>query len=153
MLDITEEDFDYLIDINLKGTFFVSQKAASLMGGEKAGRIINICSVSADTVSVNRAEYCISKAGISMVTQLFAVRLAERNIGVFEIRPGIIETDMTEAVKEKYQKMIENGLTPTARMGKPEDVAKCVISIARGDFDFCTGTVIHADGGLHIRRL
>jgi 3-oxoacyl-[acyl-carrier protein] reductase len=153
MLEITEDDFDFLMNINLKGTFFVTQAAAAMMGGVNGGRIINISSVSADTVSVNRAEYCISKAGISMITQLFSVRLAEKNIGVFEIRPGIIETDMTEKVKDKYEKMIADGLTPIARMGKPEDVAKCVSSIARGDFDFCTGTVICADGGLHIKRL
>ena len=153
MLEIDGDDFDYLMNINLKGTFFMSQLAARMMAEAESGRIVNICSVSAYAASVNRAEYCISKAGIAMTTSLFAARLAEYNIGVFEIRPGIIETDMTSSVKEKYEAMIENGLTPVRRMGQPEDVAKCVRAVARGDLDFCTGTVINADGGFSIRRL
>lgn len=153
ILNVTEEDFDYVMDINLKGTFFVSQAAAAVMAKQKSGRIINISSVSSYTSSTNRAAYCLSKAGISMMTRLFADRMAEENVYVFEISPGIIETDMTAAVKEKYQKMIDGGLTPTRRMGTPMDVAKCVCAVADGAFDFCTGTVINADGGFHIRRL
>ena len=109
--------------------------------------------MSAYTASVNRGEYCISKAGISMITKLFAARLAEYGVCVIEIRPGIIETDMTSKVKEKYKKMIENGITPIKRMGNPEDIGKCVLSIAKGNFDFCTGTVIDCDGGFSVRSL
>ena len=116
-------------------------------------RIVNVASISSYTSSVNRGEYCISKAGISMTTQLFADRLAEFGIPVFEVRPGIIETDMTAKVKEKYEKLIAEGITPINRMGKPEDVAKCVVSVAEGNFDFCTGTVIDCDGGFNVRRL
>lgn len=153
ILDITPDDFDYLTDINLKGTFFVTQKFVPLLKKNSRARIVNISSMSAYTASVNRGEYCISKAGISMITKLFAARLAEDNISVLEIRPGIIETDMTSAVKEKYEKLISEGITPIKRMGKPEDVAKCVGAIAQGDFDFCTGTVIDCDGGFSVRRL
>jgi NAD(P)-dependent dehydrogenase (short-subunit alcohol dehydrogenase family) len=153
ILEITPDDFDYLTDINLKGTFFVTQELASLLIKNKKSRIVNISSMSAYTASVNRGEYCISKAGISMVTKLFAARLAEYGVSVIEIRPGIIETDMTAKVKEKYEKLIAEGITPISRMGKPEDVAKCVLSVAQGNFDFCTGTVIDCDGGFNVRRL
>lgn len=153
ILEITPDDFDYLTDINLKGTFFVTQKFVPLLVNNKKARIVNISSMSAYTVSVNRGEYCVSKAGISMITKLFAARLAEYDISVLEIRPGIIETDMTSKVKEKYEKLISEGITPIKRMGKPEDVAKCVGAIAEGNFDFCTGTVIDCDGGFNVRRL
>lgn len=153
ILEISPDDFDYLTDINLKGTFFVTQKFVPLLKKSKKARIVNISSMSAYTASVNRGEYCISKAGISMITKLFAVRLAEDNISVLEIRPGIIETDMTSKVKEKYESLISEGITPIKRMGKPEDVAKCVGAIAQGNFDFCTGTVIDCDGGFNVRRL
>jgi NAD(P)-dependent dehydrogenase (short-subunit alcohol dehydrogenase family) len=116
-------------------------------------RIVNISSVSAYASSPARGEYCISKAGISMGTRLYADRLAEYNIGVFEISPGIIATDMTSAVKDKYDKLIAEGLTPTKRWGTPEDVAKAVGAIAEGRLDFCTGQVINVDGGFHLRRL
>ena len=116
-------------------------------------KIINITSISSYTSSVNRGEYCISKAGLSMVTQLFADRLAEYGIGVFEIRPGIIMTDMTAGVKDKYTQLIEDGLTPTRRFGQPQDVANTVNAIAKGHFDFSTGQVFNVDGGFHIRRL
>ena len=153
ILDITPEDFDYLTDINLKGTFFVTQEMSPLLIKNPKSRIVNISSISAYTASVNRGEYCISKAGISMITKLFAARLAEYGVSVIEIRPGIIETDMTSKVKEKYEKLISEGLTPINRMGTPEDVAKCVCSVALGNFDFCTGTVIDCDGGFNVRSL
>lgn len=153
ILEITPEDFDCLTDINLKGTFFVTQELTPLLIENKRSRIVNISSMSAYTASVNRGEYCISKAGISMITKLFAARLAEYGVSVIEIRPGIIETDMTAKVKEKYEKLIADGITPIQRMGQPEDVAKCVASVAQGNFDFCTGTVIDCDGGFNVRRL
>ncbi len=153
ILEITPEDFDFVADINLKGTFFVTQKFVPLLTKNKSARIVNISSMSAYTASVNRGEYCISKAGISMITKLFAARLAEFGISVIEIRPGIIETDMTAKVKEKYEALIEQGITPIKRMGQPEDIAKCVAAIADGSFDFCTGTVIDCDGGFNIRCL
>ena len=153
ILEITPEDFDYLTDINLKGTFFLTQELTPLLIKNEKSRIVNISSVSAYTASVNRGEYCISKAGISMITKLFAARLAEYGVSVIEIRPGIIETDMTSKVKEKYEKLISEGITPISRMGTPEDVAKCVASVAEGNFDFCTGTVIDCDGGFNVRRL
>ena len=153
ILEISPEDFDYLTDINLKGTFFVTQELAPLLMKSEKSRIVNISSMSAYTASVNRGEYCISKAGISMITRLFAARLAEYGVSVIEIRPGIIETDMTSKVKEKYEKLIAEGITPIRRMGQPEDVAKCVVSVAEGNFDFCTGTVIDCDGGFNVRRL
>lgn len=153
ILEITPEDFDYLTDINLKGTFFVTQELTPLLIKNEKSRIVNISSVSAYTASVNRGEYCISKAGISMITKLFAARLAEQGVSVIEIRPGIIETDMTSKVKEKYEKLIAEGITPVKRMGQPLDVARCVVSVAEGNFDFCTGTVIDCDGGFNVRRL
>lgn len=153
ILEITGEDFDYVMDINLKGTFFVTQKFVPLLIKNEKSRIVNISSMSAYTASVNRGEYCISKAGISMITKLFATRLAEDGVSVLEIRPGIIETDMTAKVKEKYEKLIADGITPVKRMGTPEDIGKCVLSIAKGNFDFCTGTVIDCDGGFSVRSL
>ena len=153
ILEITPDDFDAVLDINLKGTFFVTQKFVPLLKKSGKARIVNISSMSAYTASVNRGEYCISKAGISMITKLFAVRLAADGISVLEVRPGIIETDMTSKVKEKYQNLIADGLTPIERMGQPEDIGKCVCSIAKGNFDFCTGTVIDCDGGFSVRSL
>ncbi len=153
ILEITPEDFDYLTDINLKGTFFVTQELAPLLIKNEKSRIVNISSMSAYTASVNRGEYCISKAGISMITKLFAARLAEYGVSVIEIRPGIIKTDMTSKVKEKYEKLIAEGITPIKRMGQPLDVARCVVSVAEGNFDFCTGTVIDCDGGFNVRIL
>lgn len=153
ILEITPDDFDYVADINLKGTFFVTQKFVPLLAESGGARIVNISSMSAYTASVNRGEYCIAKAGISMITKLFAARLAEMGISVIEIRPGIIETDMTAKVKEKYEAMIADGITPIKRMGQPEDIAKCVAAVADGNFDFCTGTVIDCDGGFSVRCL
>lgn len=153
MLDITEEDFDFVTGINMKGTYFLTQEAAKKMLLNKSGRIINISSMSSYTASVNRAEYCIAKAAISMMTKLYTARLSPEGIGVFEIMPGIIETDMTSKVKEQYIEKINNGLTPINRMGQPEDIAKCVLAIAEGKLDFCVGTQINADGGFSVRRL
>lgn len=159
LLDTTEESFDFVLDTNLKGTFFLCQAMANRMiealgtQNDYHPRIINISSVSAYASSVNRGEYCVSKAGISMVTKLFADRLAEYGIPVFEVRPGVIRTDMTSAVTQKYEDQIAKGLTPIPRMGEPEDVANCVSVLASGKLDFATGQVLNADGGFHLRRL
>lgn len=158
ILETSEESFDALIGVNLKGTFFMCSLFASAMIKAKrkenyTPRIVNISSVSAYAASVERAEYCVSKAGISMVTKLFAVRLAEEGIPVFEVRPGIISTDMTAKVKDKYDKLIAEGITPVKRWGTGADVADCVLAAASGKLDFGTGTVLNADGGFHLRRL
>ena len=160
ILETTEESFDEVLGVNLKGTFFMCQAAAKIMLELKhkgledySPRIINIGSMSAYTSSTSRGEYCISKAGISMVTLLFADRLAEAGIPVFEIRPGIIDTDMTKVVHEKYENLISGGLTPIKRFGQPEDVADMVAACCSGLLDFTTGQVLNADGGFHIRRL
>lgn len=153
MLLINEDDFDYVLNINQKGTFFVSQTVANIMKKQKSGRIVFISSLSSYTASVERAEYCISKASISMYTKLFASRMAEYGVSVFEVSPGVIETDMTKCVKGKYEELIDNGLTPVKRMGQPDDVATAVECAASGKLDFCTGTVINADGGFSVRRL
>lgn len=154
LLEMSEESMDRLLDINLKGTFFLTQYAASEMirhgGGEM---IVNVTSMSAYTASINRGEYCISKAGLAMVTELFAARLAEYGINVYEIRPGIIRTDMTAAVTQKYEALIEGGLLPIARMGMPEDIAKAVSALASGAFPYSTGEVFNVDGGFHFRTL
>lgn len=162
ILEASEESFDRLIAINLKGPYFLTQLAARWMieqgraGDPGAGfrpKIITISSVSAYTASVNRGDYCLSKAGLSMLTALYAARLAEHGIGVYEIRPGLIATDMTGPVKEKYDKLIEAGLTPIQRWGTPEDVGKAVAAIAQDLLPFSTGEVINVDGGFHLRRL
>ncbi|MCI8442787.1 MAG: 3-ketoacyl-ACP reductase [Provencibacterium sp.] len=160
LLETTEESFERLMRVNCEGTFFMAQAAANRMIAlqkknlpDYHPRLVNIASISSYTSSVNRGEYCVSKAGISMVTTLFADRLAEYGIPVFEVRPGIIMTDMTAGVSEKYQKLIDGGLTPIKRFGQPEDVADCVKAAVSGLLDFATGTVLNADGGFHIRRL
>lgn len=159
LLEATEESFDRVMGINLKGPYFLTQQVANWMieqqqsHAERAFRIVNIGSVSAYASSPARGEYCVSKAGMSMMTRLYADRLAEYGIGVFEISPGIIETDMTTVVKDKYDKLIAEGLTPTKRWGLPEDVGKAVAAIAEGRLDFSTGQVINVDGGFHLRRL
>jgi 3-oxoacyl-[acyl-carrier protein] reductase len=159
LLDATEESFDRVLRINLKGPYFLTQLVARWMveqvrqNPDRRCRIVNTSSMSAYTSSPARGEYCISKAGVSMATALYADRLAEFGIGVFEVRPGIIATDMTTVVKDKYDKMIAEGLTPTKRWGLPEDVAKVVGAIAQGRLDFSTGQAINVDGGFHLRRL
>jgi 3-oxoacyl-[acyl-carrier protein] reductase len=155
LLETTETSYDEVMAVNLKGPFFLTQLVARRMIElriEQAG-IINIGSLSAYTSSVNRSEYCLSKAGVGMMTALFADRLAGCGINVYEVRPGIIRTDMTGAVREKYDRMIANGLTPIARWGEPEDVAQAVVAIAQGCLPFTTGEVINVDGGFHLRRL
>ncbi|MDD2960112.1 MAG: 3-ketoacyl-ACP reductase [Lachnospiraceae bacterium] len=160
LLDTTVESFDRVCRINLYGTFFMCQQAAKRMVDMKKAiqeeyqpRIVNISSVSAYTSSVNRPEYCISKAGIAMITKLFADRLADEGIPVFEVRPGIIDTDMTKCVHGKYEEMIKNGITPIRRFGLPEDVAKAVLASCSGLLDFSTGQILNADGGFHLRRM
>jgi NAD(P)-dependent dehydrogenase (short-subunit alcohol dehydrogenase family) len=159
ILEANEESFEEVIGINLKGPYFLTQQIANLMVGWKSadpgfqGCIINVSSVSATVASVNRGDYCISKAGISMATRLWAVRLGEFNIPVYEVRPGIIDTDMTSGVKEKYDRMISEGLTVEKRWGKPEDVGKVVAALAAGDLPYGTGQVIMVDGGMTLPRL
>lgn len=150
MLDISENGFDYVMDINLKGTYFMTQSVSKIMPKQGGGYIINTGSISADTVSLNRAEYCISKAGLSMITKLFAVRLAPENIRVFEIRPGIIDTDMISSVKEKYNALAEHGGVPAGRIGNTTDFSKAVMSVLSGGLDYATGTIIECGGGMHI---
>ena len=161
VLETTEESYDHVMNTNARSTFFMSQLAANQMIAMKTSaalpdyfpRIVNIGSMSSYTSSTMRGEYCISKAAVSMVTQLFADRLAEYGIPVFEVRPGIILTDMTKVVQKKYQKLIDEGLTPIKRFGTPKDVADCVAAACSGRLDFATGQVINADGGFHMRRL
>jgi 3-oxoacyl-[acyl-carrier protein] reductase len=155
----SEESFDYVVGTNLKGTYFLTQLAANWMVVQKKADpnfeacIINVTSVSATVASVNRGEYCIAKAGLSMVTQLFAARLGEYQIPVFEIRPGVIATDMTSGVKEKYDKMFSEGLAVQNRWGEPNDIGKAAAALSRGDFPYSTGQVIMVDGGLTLQRL
>jgi len=160
ILQAAEEEFDRLININVKGPYFLTQLAANWMiqrlrtgGSPFLPKIVTISSISAYTASINRGEYCVAKAALSMLTPLYAARLAEYGINVYEIRPGIISTDMTAPVKEKYEKLIRDGLTPIKRWGKPEDVGKAVAAIAQDLFPFSTGEVINVDGGFHLRRL
>ncbi|MEM9249022.1 MAG: 3-ketoacyl-ACP reductase [Pseudomonadota bacterium] len=156
MLDLRPEKFDIVMDINLKGTFFLAQEAARRMlraPAEVHRSLIFITSVSAEMVSPERAEYCLSKAGAAMMAQLFAVRLAGAGIGVFELRPGIIETGMTAGVKDKYDTRIAEGLVPAARWGVPKDIGDTVLPLVTGQMAFATGAVIPVDGGLSIHRL
>ena len=153
ILEASEESFDRLISINVKGPYFLTQLVAKWMIEQGSGKIVTISSVSAYTASINRGDYCIAKAALSMITPLYAARLADHDIRVYEIRPGIIETDMTAAVKSKYDKLIGEGLTPIARWGTPADVGKAVAAIAQDLLPFSTGEVINVDGGFHIRTL
>ena len=153
LLEMTEESYDYVMNINTKGTLFLTQLVAKEMIRHGNGSIVNISSLSAYTSSVNRGEYCISKAGASMVTTLFADRLAEYGIAVNEVRPGIIATDMTSKVQEKYDNLIEGGLLPIKRWGQPEDIASAVWALCNGSLPYMTGQSINIDGGFHIRRL
>lgn len=154
ILEMSEQSMDRLLGINLKGTFFLTQAVANAMvSGGFGSAIINITSMSVYTSSTNRGEYCISKAGLAMVTTLFADRLAKTPVRVYEVRPGIIETPMTAGVKGKYEALIDGGLLPISRMGQPEDVAKAVLMLASGYLGYSTGEIINVDGGFHIQRL
>jgi NAD(P)-dependent dehydrogenase (short-subunit alcohol dehydrogenase family) len=162
LLEAGEESFDRLININLKGPYFLTQIVARRMieqaqrGDVNAfglPRIVTITSVSAYAASINRGDYCVAKAGLAMMTALYAARLAEYGVNVYEVRPGVIATDMTEGVKEKYDRMIDQGSWPIRRWGQPEDVGRAVATIARGDFPYSTGEVINIDGGFHLRTL
>ena len=159
ILEASEESYDRVMNINLKGPYFLTQTVANGMIRRRRDRpddwmcIVNVASMSSYTASPARGEYCLSKAGVSMATKLWAARLAEFGIGVYEVRPGIIATDMTAAVRDKYDKLIAEGLTPIRRWGRPEDVALAVAACARGDLQFSTGEVINIDGGFHLRTL
>jgi len=153
ILDATEESFETLVRTNLQGPYFLTQSVAKWMIEQKRGCIINVSSISATVASVNRGDYCISKAGVAMATQLWATRLGEFGIPVYEVRPGIIETDMTAGVKEKYDKLIAGGLLVQPRWGLPDDVGKAVAALTRGDFPYSTGQVVMVDGGLTVHRL
>ena len=159
ILEATAESFDRLIQINLRGPYFLTQQVANWMkraheeSSDFRGCIVNVSSVSATVVSTNRGDYCISKAGVAMATQLWAARLAEFNIDVFEVRPGVIQTDMTAGVTEKYDKLIAEGLTVQKRWGTPADVGSAVAMLARGELPYATGQVLNVDGGMTVQRL
>jgi 3-oxoacyl-[acyl-carrier protein] reductase len=153
LLEATEESFDELIATNLKGPHFLTQQVARWMVEQGGGRIVFISSISAYTASVNRGEYCISKAGLSMSVALFAQRLAPLQVQVFEVRPGIIRTDMIAAVEKLYEDKIAHGLLPQRRMGEGQDVARAVRAIADGLLDYSTGQILNVDGGFHLRSL
>jgi len=163
LLETSEESYDEVMAVNLKGPFFLTQRVARAMiaqsanaegdGSAPSPAIVNIGSISAYTASINRGEYCISKAGMGMMTALFADRLAPHGVNVYEVRPGIIETDMTSGVKGKYDALIDGGLTPIRRWGQPEDIAAAVVALAEGSFPFSTGEIFNVDGGFHLRRL
>jgi NAD(P)-dependent dehydrogenase (short-subunit alcohol dehydrogenase family) len=159
LLAATEESFEEVLRTNLQGPYFLTQSVARMLAQQPADRseakrgIVFITSVSAEMASPHRGEYCVSKAGLSMAAKLFAVRLAPDGIPVYEVRPGIVETDMTAGVKETYDKRIGEGLVPESRWGQPEDVGRAVAALLRGDIAYATGTVVHVDGGLSIPRL
>lgn len=159
VLDASPESFDRLMRINLRGPYFLTQAAARWMVDQRGadgafrGCVVNVSSVSAAVASVNRGDYCVSKAGLAMATQLWAARLAEFGVDVYEVRPGIIATDMTAGVKQKYDALIEGGLTLENRWGTPEDVGRVVAALARGDLPYSTGQVLNVDGGMTVRRL
>lgn len=159
LLDTTEESFEQLIRTNLQGTFFLTQQAANLMvrhsseNSNYKGCIITISSISSHVASINRGEYCIAKAGLSMMTKLFAIRMGEYGIPVYEVQPGIIATDMTAKIKEKYDALFKDGIAIENRWGYPEDVAKAVATLAKGEIPYATGQVLTIDGGLTIERL
>ena len=153
MLEASESSFDELLSTNLKGPHFLTQQIARWMAEQRRGRMVFITSISSYAASTNRAEYCISKAGLSMSAALFALRLAADNVQVFEIRPGIVRTDMIAAVEKSYEDKIAAGLLPQRRMGEPPDVARVIRAIADGLLDYSTGQVIDVDGGFHLRGL
>jgi NAD(P)-dependent dehydrogenase (short-subunit alcohol dehydrogenase family) len=153
ILEAAEDIYDEVLDTNLKGPYFLTQLAARQMVKQGSGRIVFVTSISVYTASVMRGEYCISKAGLSMAVQLWAARLAAHNVQVFEVRPGIIRTDMIEKVRDVYEEKARGGLLPQGRLGDPVDVARPIRAIADGLLDYGTGTVINADGGFHLRIL
>ena len=159
ILDATEESFDEVLGTNLRGPYFLTQSVAKWMIEQRNadptfwGSVVNVSSISADVASINRGEYCISKAGVAMATRLWATRLGEFNIPVYEVRPGIIKTDMTSGVAAKYDQLLTSGLTVQPRWGTPEDVGLAVAALARGDFPYSSGSVFMVDGGLSVQRL
>jgi NAD(P)-dependent dehydrogenase (short-subunit alcohol dehydrogenase family) len=160
LLDASEASFDEILRVNLRGPHFLTQAVARYWLGKNREpaipsgfKVVFVTSISSDTASVNRGDYCMSKAGLSMSSQLWAARLAAHNIQVVEVRPGIMATDMTAAVKEKYDKLLAEGLVPQGRWGTPDDVGLAVCSVMDGHLAFSTGSVIHVDGGFHLRRL
>jgi NAD(P)-dependent dehydrogenase (short-subunit alcohol dehydrogenase family) len=159
LLDATEESFERVLGINLRGPYFLMQAVAPWMIEQQradasfSGVIVNMTSISATVVSTNRGEYCVSKAGLAMASRIWAVRLAEYGINVYDVRPGVIRSDMTSGVEAKYDRLIEEGLIPQARWGNPEDVGKVVAMLARGDMAYSTGQVLMVDGGMMLSRL
>ena len=159
LLDATEASFDRLMNVNLKGPYFLSQLVARRMltqapdASGTRGQLVIVSSISAYTASTNRGDYCVAKAGLGMMTKLFAARLADHGIRVYEVRPGVIATDMTGPVQAKYDALIAGGLTPIRRWGLPADIGRAIAAIARGDLPFSTGEVINVDGGFHLRTL
>jgi 3-oxoacyl-[acyl-carrier protein] reductase len=159
ILDADQQDFDRVLDVNLKGPFFLTQLCARWMIQQHEadsgfqGTIVNISSVSGDVVSIHRGDYCLSKSATRMATRLWAVRMAPHAVSVYEVQPGIIHSDMTDGVTEKYDRLIADGLTVEPRWGEPEDVGRAVAMLARGDLSYATGQVLTIDGGLLIRRL
>ena len=156
LLDVSSESFDRVLGINLRGTFFLTQAVARRMLADAPSghprSIVTISSANAIIASPDRGEYCVAKAGLAMMTRLYALRLAAAGIGVYEIRPGVIRTDMTKVATAKYDKLIAEGLTPIARWGEPEDVGRAAAMLARGELSFVTGEAINVDGGLHIQK-
>jgi NAD(P)-dependent dehydrogenase (short-subunit alcohol dehydrogenase family) len=155
ILEATEESFDRVLGINLKGPYFLTQLVARRMveQGGRPGKVVIVSSISAYAASVNRGDYCLAKAGLAMMTALYAARLAEFGITVYEIRPGVVATDMTDTVKDLYDQRIRDGLTPLRRWGQPEDVGRAVVAVATDLLPFSTGQVIDVDGGFHLRTL
>lgn len=159
LLDVNADSLDRVLEVNLKAPLFLSQRAARIMmaqieqGTSHHATIINISSIRTFGINVTRSEYCISKAGLSMLTTLFAARLAEHNIYVYELRPSFIETDLTSKNRKHYDQLIRDGIAPIRRWGQPADIGKAVAMLARGDLPFSTGEVINIDGGLHIQRI
>jgi len=160
ILEAEEHSFEQLLRVNLQGPYFLTQQVVRYWLTKRPQpyikngfKVVFITSISAEMVSLNRGDYCISKAGLSMAAKLWAIRLASENIQVYEVRPGIIDTDMTNVVKEKYDALIENGIVPQRRWGIPEDIGRVVQSLLNGDFNFSSGSLFHVDGGLHIAVL
>jgi 3-oxoacyl-[acyl-carrier protein] reductase len=153
LLDATEESFEELVRTNLQGPYFLTQAIARGMVGRGSGKIVFVTSVSAEMASPNRGDYCVSKAGLAMAARLYAARLAQHGVAVYEVRPGIISTDMTAGVRDVYDRRIADGLVPEGRWGEADDVGRAVAALVRGDVPYATGTVLHVDGGLSVPRL